>query len=67
MTVQRYPLTSNLRSLRRFLGMVGFYIRFIPDFRKLAALLHALEKKGVPFRWDDERQSAFGTFKQAMC
>jgi hypothetical protein len=30
--IQQYPRPSNLRSLRRFTGMVGFYARFIPDY-----------------------------------
>ena len=65
-TIQRYPRPSNLSALRRFLGMVGFYAQFIPDFSRRAAPLHAL-KKGAPFRWDDECQSAFDTLKQALC
>jgi hypothetical protein len=47
--------------------MVGFYARFIPDFSRRAAPLHALKKKGVPFCWDDECQSAFYILKQVLC
>jgi hypothetical protein len=64
--IQRYPGPSNLRALWRFLGMVGFYIRFILDFSRRAALLLAL-KKGVPFHWDNERQDMFDALKQALC
>jgi len=39
--------------------MVGFYARFVPDFSRRAAPLHALKKKGVPFHRDDERKDAF--------
>jgi hypothetical protein len=30
--IQQYPPPRNLRALRRFIGMVGFYSRFIPDY-----------------------------------
>jgi hypothetical protein len=65
--IKRYPGPSNLRSLRRFLGMVGFYGRFIPRFSKLAAPLHGLKRKGVPFRWEVELQAAFDALKRALC
>jgi len=44
--VQRYPRPKNLRGLRRFIGMVGFYDRFIPTYSSIAAPLHALKEKG---------------------
>jgi hypothetical protein len=49
--IQRYPRPTNLRSLRRFMGMVGFYVRFIPGYGEVAAVLYGLKKKGVLFVW----------------
>jgi hypothetical protein len=66
-TIKRYPRPFNLRFLRRFLGMDGFYGRFIPSFSKIAAPLHWLMRKGVPFRWEVELQAAFDALKQALC
>ena len=65
--IQRYPNPTNLRTLRRFMGMVGFYARFIPDYSDRAAVLHALKKKGVHFVWQDEHQGAFEDLKRALC
>jgi hypothetical protein len=45
--IKRFPRPRNLRSLRRFIGMVGFYARFIPDFSMKAAALHSLKGKGI--------------------
>jgi len=53
--IRSYPRPHNLRALRRFLGMVGFYARFIPEFSKCAAALHALKRKGVPFECTHEQ------------
>ena len=65
--INQYPRPNNLRSLRRFLGMVGFYARFIPGFSELADALHALKRKEVSFVWAEEHAAAFEKLKQALC
>jgi len=65
--IQRYPRQTNLRALRRFLGMVGFYTWFIPKYSRKAATLHALKRKDAPFVWDKEHQRAFDSLKRASC
>jgi len=45
--IQDYPHPVNLRSLRRFIGMVGFYVRFIPAYGTDVPPLHELRKKEV--------------------
>jgi hypothetical protein len=64
--IQRYPPPRNLRALRRFIGMVGLYSRFIPDYSHKTAVLHALKRKRVKFEWDDDHQKAFEGLKQAL-
>jgi len=66
-TIQQYPPPNNLRALRRFMGMVGFYARFIPGYSDVAAALHRLKRKGVPFVWAEEQQKAFDKLKRALC
>ena len=64
--IESYPVPTNLRTLRRFLGMVGFYARFIPNFSKCAAILHDLKKKGARFEWTPQHQGAFDSLKRAL-
>jgi hypothetical protein len=64
--IQHYPPPNNLRALRRFMGMVGFYARFIPGYSDVAVALHSLKRKGVPFVWAEE-QEAFDKLKRALC
>ena len=45
--IEEYPPPQNLRQLRRFLGMVGWYSRFMPDFSQDKLPLCDLLKKGV--------------------
>jgi len=67
LAVQHYPRPTSLRSLRRFMGMVGFYARFIPGYGDIAVVLHGLKKKGVPFAWKEQHQGAFEALKRALC
>jgi hypothetical protein len=67
LAVQQYPRPTSLRALRRFMGMVGFYARFIPGYGDIAVVLHSLKKKGVPFVWKEQHQEAFEALKRALC
>lgn len=49
----------NVKQLRSFLGMVGYYRRFIQDFATLADPLHKLLKKEENWEWTDKCQCAF--------
>jgi len=64
--IQRYPRPTNLRALRRFLGMVGFYARFVPEYSRKVATLHALKRKDVPYVWDEEHQRTFDSLKRVL-
>jgi hypothetical protein len=44
----------------------GFYRRFVRDFSSIAAPLHELTKKGVPFAWGDSQEVAFNTLKNML-
>ncbi|KAL2083812.1 hypothetical protein ACEWY4_021585 [Coilia grayii] len=64
--VQQYPVPTTLKSLQRFLGMAGWYHRFVPNFSQIAVLLNALKRKGAKFRWTQECQQAFEQLKQHL-
>jgi hypothetical protein len=63
--IKQFPRPRNLRSLRRFIGMVGFYARFIPDFSIKVAPLHSLKGKGIQFKCGEEHQASFDMLKKA--
>ncbi|XP_020266177.1 uncharacterized protein LOC109841635 [Asparagus officinalis] len=52
--------------IRSFLGLTGYYRKFIHDFLKMATSLTCLTKKGVPFIWGTECQEAFETLKAKL-
>jgi ribonuclease HI len=59
------PPTS-VHQIRSFLGLAGYYRRFIPDFSKIAKPMTELLKKEVKFRWDDRCEEAFHTLRKLL-
>ena len=52
--------------VRSFLGLAGYYRRFVQDFAKLAGPLTALTKKGTKFEWTDKCQKSFEELKKRL-
>ncbi|GKD76405.1 putative reverse transcriptase domain-containing protein [Tanacetum coccineum] len=50
-----------------FLGLAGYYRRFIEDFSKIAKPLTVLTKKSKTFDWGEEEENAFQTLKDKLC
>ena len=64
--VSEFPTPANIKAVRSFVGLCSYYRRFIKGFAWLAAPLHALSKKDVPFTWGAEQGEAFSKLKDAM-
>ena len=60
-----YP--KNVEQVRTFLGLAGYYRRFIPNFASISAPLVALTKKASKFHWGTPEQSAFQILQQLLC
>ena len=59
------PPTS-VHQIRSFLGLAGYYRRFIPDFSRIAKPMTELLKKGAKFVWDDKCDKAFHTLRAQL-
>ncbi|KAI3715043.1 hypothetical protein L6452_22009 [Arctium lappa] len=53
--------------IRSFLGLAGYYRRFIHDFSKIASSLTALTKKNVKFVWTESQEKTFLTLQRKLC
>nr|GFA13520.1 putative reverse transcriptase domain-containing protein [Tanacetum cinerariifolium] len=51
----------------QFLGLAGYYRRFIEGFSKIAKPMTKLTQKKVMFDWGDKQESAFKLLKQKLC
>jgi hypothetical protein len=61
----RWPIPTNIKQLRGFLGLTGYYRRFISNYASIAAPLTDLLRHDS-FRWSQTTSSAFTALKQAM-
>jgi hypothetical protein len=64
--VQDWPPPKSLAELRGFLGLAGYYRRFIKDYGKICRPLFDSLKKGE-FKWDQKQVDAFEDIKMALC
>ena len=70
--IKNWPTPTTVMEFRRFLGLMGYYCRFIPKFTQVAQPLHKLTsgenvgKKKAAIEWDSRCQQAFDDLK-ALC
>jgi len=64
--VKNYPVPKNPKEIKQFLGLVGYYRKFIKDFSKIAKPLTKLLQKSVTFDWTNEQQHSFELLKNKL-
>jgi len=57
--VRNFTRPTNPKQIKQFLGLVGYYRRFIPGFAKIARPLTQLLKKDAPFAWGPQQENGF--------
>ena len=67
--VQRWPVPETKKQVRAFLGLTGYYRKFIPQYASIAAPLTDLTKKFAPtsIAWTAECDAAFKKLKSLLC
>ncbi|XP_051129716.1 uncharacterized protein LOC127250458 [Andrographis paniculata] len=65
-TISDWPRPTNLSEIRSFLGLAGYYRRFVLDFLKVAKPLTNLLKKNTMINWDRECESSFIELKHRL-
>ena len=69
--VKNWPVPKSKRDVRGFLGLTGYYRRFVRNYSKIAAPLFALTggkrgSKDPPFEWSPECQASFETLVEKL-
>ncbi|GBG67143.1 hypothetical protein CBR_g81568 [Chara braunii] len=64
--IQEWPEPKNVTDVRSFLGLAGYYQRFIKSYSKIAANLSKLQSEERPFDFDDDARHSFETLKAAL-
>ena len=64
--VMNWATPKSPSEIRSFLGLAGYYRRFIQDFSKIASSLTKLTKKDTKFVWDSDQENAFTELKKRL-
>jgi hypothetical protein len=64
--IQEWPTPTNASGIRSFLGLAGYYRRFVRNFSKIASPLSELLHKDKPFEWKEKQQKSFDELKTAV-
>lgn len=65
--VKNFPIPKNPKNIKQFLGLAGYYRKFIEGFSNIAKPLTNLLKNGVEFKWTQKEQDSFNTLKNMLC
>ncbi|KAI3813313.1 hypothetical protein L1987_18033 [Smallanthus sonchifolius] len=65
--VKNWNAPKTPSEIRSFLGLAGYYRRFISNFSRIALPLTSLTQKNKPFIWEQKQEDAFQLLKEKLC
>ena len=64
--VRDWPISKSITEVRSFLGLAGYYRRFVQNFSRIAEPLTQLTRKEVKYQWTEECQLVFKELKDRL-
>ncbi|KAK1431931.1 hypothetical protein QVD17_08737 [Tagetes erecta] len=64
--ITKWPRPTSATEVRSFLGLAGYYRRFVEGFSTIALPLTQLLRKGVKFSWNEKREKSFEELKKRL-
>ncbi|KAH9293778.1 hypothetical protein KI387_041016, partial [Taxus chinensis] len=64
--ITEWPTPKNVHEVRSFMGLAGYYRKFVKDFSKVAAPITSLQKKDRKFIWNDKCETTFKILKSQL-
>jgi hypothetical protein len=64
--IMAWSVPTTVTEIRSFLGLAGYYQRFIEGFSKVAKPMASLLEKGREFKWDEKCQDSFDQLKMRL-
>ena len=64
--IMEWPIPKTIKKLRGFLGLIGYYRRFVKNYGHIVAPLTTLLKKDS-FQWNESSNVSFEQLKKAKC
>ena len=66
-SIKDWAAPTTPTEVRQFLGLAGYYRRFIEGFSKIAKSLTKLTQKNVKYEWGEKEEEAFQLLKEKLC
>ena len=66
-TIKNMPMPKDVKEIKQFLGLTGYYRKFVPRFADISRPLTQLMKKETKFMWTPECQKSFELLKSFLC
>ena len=64
--IMNWPTPRNVIDVRSFMGLVGYHMRFIEGFSKVAHIVTSLQRKGIQFEWTLRCEESFQQLKNLL-
>ena len=65
-SIKKMPAPTTPKEIKQFLGLVGYYRKFIPRFADIARPMTNLTKQYVSLKWTIQYQASFEMLKEAL-
>jgi hypothetical protein len=65
-SIMEWPTPKDVLDVKSFMGLAGYYRRFIKGFSKIGCPITALQKKGAKFTWTQECEEIFQSLKHIL-
>ena len=66
-SIKHMPVPKDTKEIKQFLGLTGYYRKFVPRFADISRPLTTLTKKDQKFKWTPACQKLFKLLKEALC
>ena len=65
--IRNMPVPKDAKEIKQFLGLTGYYRKFVPRFAHISRPLTTLMKKDMKFEWTPACQRSFNLLKETLC
>ena len=66
-SIKHMPVPNSTKEIKQFLGLTGYYRKFVPRFADISRPLTTLKKKDMKFEWTPACQKSFELLKETLC
>ena len=65
-SIKNLSLPKTVKEVKQFLGLTGYYCKFVPRFADLSKLLTNLTQQNIKFQWMEKCQKSFDNLRELL-